>query len=721
MFIAKNGRLLWDEKYESSAYSNSTLANECINPCVSFDDGLSWMSLNGIASRLRNDSRSSSTIEKIQTSPNNEGFNQLDITFGFTPYTITEITKAEYATSTTGVFNGGTTYYFVVMNNTYEYPGYYDDSKDDYENYVYYTGNYYHGPVTGTLTSEVDTNGYYPSSKIYKLTLPGSTTDKYNVDLYVKYPDIAKGLCIYYGTASGTTITMNLYMVTNLVQRLGANLAADGQDITLWNNYPLPSKGTVLIGSEVIQYGACTYTNSKWHLTQLVRPNPVAHSVLSSTATTGTIPDEMPVYLVLYNGGIHGEMPEKIYPTVSLNTEEYDSCIQSLNFDTKSITDITGNTTPISVGTIDYSVISPSMVNSLKLNCFGVINAKLDTLSSTVTTALNNKGSMHFYLALSDFNNSTTTDPYVFYPYNDGEGLWMKISRFNLKPYIGFRQKNGSSYADVIIGSYEDYLMPSLTKNQFAAYCLNWEAIESASVTSDPNEMTGNMKFTYMVNGIVAKTFYSTIHKDDFKVGNICIGGKLLLDNQSESVISDSFIGYVDDWRLYSNRTITADESISITKNNLKTKNVHSGKVELNADTIRDYNTSTIGGSVYNNALADSTTNSPKYEPRIYSQLKFSTSVDSANVSVPGYEYGTYYDSWLAKAYSTSAKMDTLNNHSGTSAYEPANLSYPVNCEYTMVDTKTIKLKFDLTGTTNGFVSPAIKNIVLMVSTASLD
>lgn len=723
MLVSKKARLIWDENYNVSDYASVEIAHRCIEPNVSFDNGLSWMSLGDIASTLRASSASIDNASTISASTNAEGFNQLDISFGFTPYTVPEISEIEYVAATNGKFAGGTTYYFALMGITYDMPGFYSNETDDSGYYKYYSGNYYNGPVTGSLTGGVDDSGYYPISKLSSVTLP-STANNYNINLYVRYPDICKGLCVYYGTASGDTVTLNLCMLTNLVQRLGEDISeTENTVITLNNNYPLPPSGTVLIDGETIGYSSCEWNSNKkkWQLKTLTRYNRAKHVANSGADNDADMATR--VYLSMFNGGIHGELPKKIYPKTSVPA----NCVQLLNFDAETLQDmathISGedsvpNTTPTAIGNVGYDIASEPLVNSLRLTSSGAVHCGVNSLSAITIdgkdalTAINTKGTISFYMMLSNFKDGATTDPYVFAP-KSGQGLWMRISRFNLKPYIGYRYKDPSKevYYDIDIANYEDYRLPSLTKNVFSHYVITWESVAQELVTSSlDNSMLDNIKFTYIVDGITILTFESYVHKNKFEMGDIVIGGIVSTAN-GQDAITDSFIGYIDDWRLYANKTLTRDEAIQLNSENMQQIGIeHSGVIELTNNTVVDYSDANLTTTGTNSLPG---TLSTKYEPRLYTQIKVSES--SASV---GKEYGTYYDSWFIKAYKTDGLFGDINNYKSgggeESNYTPRNYTYPIN-------PTTIKIKFDMAGPDNNFSSPRIKNIVLMTSEATLD
>lgn len=716
MIVSKNGRLIWDEYYDTTQTYGASVdaADKCINPCVSFDNGLSWMSLLDEAYKLRKNAKLSDNKSKISPSSNNAGYNQLDISFGFTPHSIsevvdivaTEIPSTETAEYAAAPFLGGSTYYFAVMNITHEIPGFYDNSTDDSSNFIYYSGNYYTGPINGDLVNSVDETSYYPLSKLKAITLAGTAAKKYKIDIFVKYPSITKGLCIYYGIETAGKVKLNLYLVTNLVQKLGLDMTASSTAISLGNNYPLPKKGIVIVGSEKISYTSCTYAGGKWVLGGLTRNNPVSHLAIN----------DVPIYLSMYTGGTYGELPELIYPKITADAK----CVQMLNFDSKTTVDLskydhngvmTPNTVPIIYGVTSFEKISIPMVYSLKLTGSSIIDCNISNLTNITVgetnylEQLNKKGSLHFYMMLSEFNDTSTIDPYVFYPKNNEIGLWMRVSRFNLKPYFGYRYYSASDngYYDMTIASFEDYKLPSLTKGLFSSYCITWETMPDNA----NNSMANNIRFKYMVDGIEVLTFDSSIKKDDFSIGNICIGGKLTI-NGADHTIDAPFVGYIDDWRLYKDTNITRDHSILISRNNLKQLDIHSGKITLNGNEW-NLNVANIGGIANCNSLSDTTDMPIKYEPRIYTEIQ--------TLSTVGHNFGIYYDPWFLDSYVTDGKIKDINNYidgNGQLPYPSENLTYPINAN-------TLKVKFELTGPVEGFTSPSLKNIMVLISEAALD
>ena len=99
----KKARLIWEE------YIDASLDNTCVEPQISFDYGNSWMSLLNKAVNLR--LTGSATGSGIKATTN--GFKQLDLMFGFTPYCVPKIVDYEAVADATDGLDAGT-YYFVV-------------------------------------------------------------------------------------------------------------------------------------------------------------------------------------------------------------------------------------------------------------------------------------------------------------------------------------------------------------------------------------------------------------------------------------------------------------------------------------------------------------------------------------------------------------------------------------------------------------------------------
>lgn len=403
MLTSKKVRLLWQEKIEDGYTS--------IIPKISFDRGNDWISLQTLAGDARTNTESYLSSTSLEN-----GYNQLDITFGMCPEVIPEIKEAVVTAHTPGFATG--TWYFAVSALTYDYPGFETNS----------TSSYFNGPI----------------SKVVEVVL-GATS---SVDLYVRYPEYTKGLAIYWGQNSGGTVTLKLHHVTNFVQKLKTTLTNTGTKIELLNEYPFPDYGTVKIDNEYIDYDTCTWNTDHWELTGLTRGQ---RGSTAATHTT-TFGHETEVYLANYTGGVYGEIPERIYPkpTTAANLKQY------LNFDSGSVLNlVSGGSTPTVLGTVEYSSDFALMGKTLKLPGSGVVKTN---------EALTNTGSIHLLHTFVDLVNNA--DPYIF---SATSGLWLAIDKTNLKPILG--------YDTTTILSSDDPRTPSLSKLDIDQLILTWEPI----------------------------------------------------------------------------------------------------------------------------------------------------------------------------------------------------------------------------------------------------
>jgi len=602
----KKARLIWEESYPGS------LGSSCIVPKISFDNGYNWMSLDSTATALR----VSGTATGGTIKDTSGGFKELDISFGFTPYAIPEISGYRLAADATYGLDPGT-YYFAVSCLNYDTPGN-DDS--------YTANNYYSGPET------------VPISKLKQVVI----SSKSKVHLYINYPDLTRGLCIYYGVSSGATVNLKLYHVTNLVHKLGTTLTVgETSSIILPTShpYPLPANGTVKIDNEYIDYTTCTWSSDHYILGTLSRG---ARGTTAAEHLSGS-----PIYLSMYTGGVYGELPSKIYfrPTVDVN------CTQWLNFDAEDIDDLSNNTTPTAVGTLEYSSLSAILQSSLRFTGAGAIDSDV-TLDAT-------NGTVHFYLAFSDFNSAEaeTVDPYIF---GTAAGLWMKLSRFNLKPYFG--------YGDITILSYNDPRIPSLIREQFSRIGLSWEVDGSY------------MKFYFTVDGYNIFSETTNVESASFTPGEPNIGGLIT----GGVTVSNTFSGYLDDWRVY-DVTYTLggiNDFADIHEEVTSIQNYYTGLVTISTD-FPDYS----------GANSDIGTG---YEPLI--DTLFST----VNTTTGGHAFGIYYDDWLVERLESGGSIPTGQR-----------ITYPI-------DSETIQVKFDLVGEPDGFETPIVKNIAVIISEDSI-
>ena len=119
-------------------------------------------------------------------------------------------------------------------------------------------------------------------------------------------------------------------------------------------------------------------------------------------------------------------------------------------------------------------------------------------------------------------------------------------------------------------------------------------------------------------------------------------------------------------------------------KSSLIGEDIYTGQISINTD-FYDYST------VTNTSLQN-------YSPLIYKNFNGISTV--ANEA--GLDYGIFYDDWAIDSFLSSSTIPSGGK-----------ISYPL-------DSKTVQVKFDMTGSVDGFLSPIIKNIAVIVSEASL-
>jgi len=618
----KKGRLIWDEQIPSA------LGNDCLSPAISFDRGYSWMDLGDLTTKLRNNEQ----VYGGKIVSRNNGFKQVDISFGFTPMCIPSIDDYELEPDSVNGLDPGT-YYFAVGCLNHDTPGMLSISSGS---------NYY---ATG------DSANGQPISRL----VPIDITTKSKVKLYVNYPPFTRGLCVYYGKDNAGTINLELYLVTNFVQLLSSDITPGSSTIVLANKYPLPKVGIVKIENEYIRYSDCTWnsTNSKWELTGLTRgilnTSPAAH--------TNPLGGNLPIYLALYDGGIYGELPPRVYSRPKLDP----SLVQYINFDKQQPIDLIGGTNPsVAAGTVNYSSNWKIVSTALNLSGSGFLTTNYD-----LTANIPDEGSIHFYISFEGFNSdqsSSKIDPFIF---GSETGLWMKISRITNKPYIG--------YNDIQISSPEDFRVPSLTKNDYDRIGLTWQV--------DSNNM---MVFKLTINGypFITKNTdilkYSSNDPITFNPGILFIGGTSISPGNNTC-----FIGYIDDWRIY-NKALSYDEFQDIHAYLMSYPNIYSGIVTID-ENFYNYNTTT-------------NTELENYEPLIDKIFDIST----ATYMSAGHDLGVYYDDWIIKKLLTSSDIASGER-----------IVFPI-------DSDTIKIRFNMKGDSAGEFTPILKNISLIISEDSL-
>lgn len=619
----KKGRLIWEEFLEEG------LSPLSVEPKISFDSGISWMSLGAQAVNLRNGNPvKGGSIKPIAY----ESYNQLDIEFSFTPYAIPSIITHEVIPDET---NGDAigTYYFILKCVNFSSPGLVESDSLNYDS----------------------ANILNNHSKVYKVNLE----TKGRINLFVNFPYYASGLCLYKGYAANDStfpVTLKLAYISNITNALLESINEADNIIWLKNKFPLPKVGRILIDSEYIEYSNCEWdektlgdtTGDFWKLTVSDR-GVNGSTAVSHTATTDPTADDTPVFLANYSAGYYGELPPKVYNRKPIID---DSLIQFITYDPGiAIKDITFNTSPTSSGSVNYEESSMNIRGTaIKFNGLGVIDSN---------QILPKTGSAQCFLNLIDIINSVE-DPVIF---GNSEGFWIKISKFNLKPYFG--------YQNLSISSYENSYIPSLGINIYHNLGFSWR--------KDPN--SDYLQIYMFIGDDIVLNEITTILYEDFDPLTYTIGGFKV----TSSSFTNTLIGNVIDWRLYNKFLVKADYE-NIIAEKFSKENIWCAKIETDKNSL-DY------------SVVDSTTALNTYDPLHTLSFTFAT---NELLETSGREFSIIYDPTILESYLTDATLPSSET-----------FTYPV-------DPDLIQVRFDMQGEGAGFQTPIIKNIALIISEGSL-
>lgn len=630
----KKGRLIWEENL-------NILSSLAVEPKISFDEGITWMSLMSKAANLRNASRV--TDSSIKYLGNN--WKQLDVGFGFTPYSIPSIVNHTITKNETSGKAIGT-YYYILRCINRDSPG-----------------------LEETISNTYDaTNTENNHSKVYTVSI----TEKSDITLYVNFAEYVSGIVLYEGySVDGTTfpITLKLSYISNLSSSLLETLEINDNVIWLKQKFPFPKEGIVKINNEYIQYDNCEYLEHvtgdgifNWKLTVKER------GFLNTTPEKHIVSEDpyfsnVPVMLANHTAGFYGELPDKQFAKPVITDELLH---QYLNFDEGKVEDIvinseTGlpNTSPTVLGQVMYDDTTVFNGYSIRLAGNGIIDTDVDT-TKTMSIYMNIKID-----SIQDNSEAVDTDP-LHDPciFGSNDGFWMKISRLNIKPYIGYR----GTYITTI----ENNQMSSLAINDYHSLGVSW--------SKDPN--SDYMRFSIYLNGKILQTVVSSILETDFESKRIYIGGF----KQSETEFTNTIEAFYDDCRIY-NRVLSLEDYKMIELERSRLNNIWCGKLELNENSLVDYST-TDGSNSINS-----------YDPLFTLSYTFDT---EPLLYGSGSNFSTVYDDTLLETYMTSG---AIADHT--------TFTYPI-------DTNKIQVRFDLEGDGTGFTTPIIKNIALIVSEGSV-
>jgi len=639
-------RLIWHE-YLPHAESK-------VYPSISFDDGLTWMDIDSEVDYLR-------TVGEIglNNKITKDKITEMDVSVGFTPYSIPKIEKLEYVLSGNGstpvtnfISTTATTYYFAVGAINYDTPGLNVVAESEHISY------------SGLINSEISVPYM---SNVKSITIPDDGK-YYNVNIYVNYPEFIEGLCIYYGTSASA---LNLMSITNLHQKLNGStsstviVANSTTSVVLANKFPLPTaRGMIKIDDEYMEYTAQTHNGSNWVLT------------LNSPAVKNHYGGATVMYCL---PGEKTQLPDKehFFPNTS-------NMVQYINFDSDGVHDLVNHygeedyLAPSTVGSIETSTFLSKYKKSYRL----VGNTCVRTnLSTTNRTAVRDTGSIHFYTALSSFDTNTSSDPYIFGTY-DTTGLYCRISKFNSKPYLGYKYVSGTDIIDTVIFSYEDYRTPVLKKTEFSDIGIAWK-----------KDTDNYMIFYLVVDGVVNMSSKTSILNTNFDIGNLTIGG---LYNGSNVV--NSFVGYLDDWRIYNKNLADGSYSVmfpDISRNHYNDYNRFAGKLTLGFEFVNISGLTSYDTVSATNLLSDGTASggSTYYTPAFYTSVSLPYSASYA-IDEPLVKY----DNWVIDSYIMGGWTSSVTD-----------ITYPVRPD-------RIKIKYDLLDDSTGFYTPIIGNPSVIIS-----
>lgn len=405
----KKVRVIWKENMNGLSIS----ANEAIIPNISFDGGLSWISLEGPAAEARRNFNPPESSYYMSTDTGT-GFIQVELAASMAPVPIPEISEivvSQTDSTTPGSFPPGT-HFFICQAESHDTPGSETNPKK-----VYTTG---------------------PLSKPVSVTL----TEYSNISLQVRFPDYTKGLVVYHGNGELTNddpgLDANLLLITNLTNLLKEDLKSEDQEILLKHKFPFPPSGIVKIGNEYISYNACIKTGDEYKL----RISPQGRDVRGELKGNIKLHKaDTQVHLASLNGGRYGELPEKIYPYInypkSLKSYIHFNSSQNADGTVSLINAISSAPSPLKKGR-EFTFTNEKGISGscIKFNGSHIIDPQM---------ALDDKnGSIHFYVML--YENLTENNPYIF---GSEDGLWARIFKENGCLEVGYKDKILLSHNDL--------------------------------------------------------------------------------------------------------------------------------------------------------------------------------------------------------------------------------------------------------------------------------
>lgn len=497
----KKIRIIWKEHMNGL----SIPANETIIPNISFDGGISWITLDGEAAEARRNYNPQESSYYMSTDVE-DGFIQVELAASMAPIPIPEISEiivTQTQSTTPGAFPPGT-HFFTCQIETHDTPGSEENPKK-----VYTTG---------------------PLSKVKSIVL----TEYSTIDLQIRYPEYSKGIVVYHGTGELTNdepgLDANLLLITNLTNLLKEDLAIDGQEIILKHKFPFPSSGIVKINNEYISYNACLKTSDGFKL----RISPQGRDIRETMKGNLIIHKAgVQVHLASLSGGKYGELPEKVYPYInypkSLTSYLHFNSSPNADNTVSLINAISSASTPIKKGSnFTYTTEKGMSGSCIKFNGSHIIDPQM---------SLNDKsGSIHFYLML--YENLIDTNPYIF---GSEDGLWARLFKENGCLEVGYKTK--------ILLSHNDLRSMNFQLNQWYSLGFSWTVDSDNNLLLFSIYQDGNLDITNTYN--LEESENSIL--SEWILGSPYWGGlkTLQLDTSTGFNFKDTLSFYLDDVRYY--------------------------------------------------------------------------------------------------------------------------------------------------------------------------
>ena len=477
-----------------------------------------------------------------------------------------------------------------------------------------------------------------------------------------------------------------LAFISNLSTKLAQSIAANDTDaVYISSRYYLPASGSIKIDSETVDYTTLSWDSNKqcYKLTGLTRSSKETEHSTSAVIRSA--------YL---DGGTYGELPRK---DISIY-QDSDGLIQYFNFESSAyaekVVDLTGNTDADIVGTVNVGESDSFLKNSIYFNKAGILVTQF---------TVDNSGSIHFYFKI----DTIPSEDMVLCGSEDS--IRLKLNHTNLRLSLEFNE-------DTIIPS----TSPKLSKVQIG----KWTEI---AITWQYSSTFSANKVYFYKDGVLEQDESYSISNGDY---TIALGALLTNsgDDETDVEYESSFIGKIDDWRVY-NTCLSLEDLTSIDANLKEYGYEYCGTIKLDESFIVGANDpkGQAVGAIMDYSLFDSEL--LKYDPYIPTYFSvLSKSVD--DVDEAG-EYKSECDLSILAAINNGniidkdLILDYYKNIDGEYGYcllknTTSGIQYVPRINYPS-EIDSIKYRFALTGKSDGMSTPIIKDFVAIASTSSID